>query len=171
MKVNVMAQNFPKLPKKLADAGWQIHDKLGGGGQGGIFSLYHPDFPQNFALKLPNTGCSGTDLERFRREIQTLAAIDHPNVMNIIEFDVDDTIPWMVMPQGQSLDKWWEQIRISLMPTDLFDHAYQCAMEVLMGLTQFHERGETHRDLKPQNVIVVDGTPKVSDAGLIFNPE
>lgn len=167
----LLKKKLPKLPEKLVAAGWKMEARVGGGGQGSIFLIGNPASPRKAALKLPKPGCSSTDLERFRREIRSLAAIKHQNVMSIVEFDADVATPWMVMPWGESLGVWWKQVRKPLAPAHLFDRAYECAIAILAGLSQFHERGETHRDLKPENIIVVDGVVKVSDAGIIFSRE
>jgi serine/threonine protein kinase len=104
--------------------------------------------------------------KRFEREVRYQAQINHPNVVKIIEHNLDDDPPWFVMPLAEgSLKDDLEQDRT------LGGAPQRALFDILAGLEALHEKGFCHRDLKPANVLKfqeVDGsiTYRISDFGL-----
>lgn len=102
-------------------------------------------------------------LERFRREAQTIAALNHPNIVTIHSVDEDAGRHFLTMEliDGQSLDR--------LMASDGLpvSRLFELAIPIADALAEAHSQGITHRDIKPSNVMVNSkGQVKILDFGL-----
>jgi eukaryotic-like serine/threonine-protein kinase len=118
-----------------------------------------------FALKTVQDQWENDDdvVRRFQREVRLMAdELSHPNIVEVIARNVSAKPPWFVMPKadgnlrdeldsGRFGDKQWV--------SDTF-------RQVLEGFAYAHSRKVIHRDLKPQNVLILDGTPLICDFGL-----
>jgi eukaryotic-like serine/threonine-protein kinase len=101
--------------------------------------------------------------KRFAREVRIQSQIRHPNIMPIVEFDLDATPPWFTMPlASQSFD---QKIRADLSNGTVDTAAWQ---DVLAAVEELHRLGYVHRDLKPANVLLVDSKWVLADFGLIL---
>ena len=106
----------------------------------------------------------GEFVERFRREAQAAARLNHPNIVAVYDRGEADGRPYIAMEylQGRTL-KQVIQAEGPLPP----ERAIAIAMQVLAGLRYAHEHGVVHRDVKPHNVLVGDdGRIKVTDFGI-----
>jgi serine/threonine-protein kinase len=144
---------------------YEIVAALGAGGMGEVYRARDTKLNRQVAIKvLPEV--FATDLQRmarFRREAQTLAALNHPNIAHIHEFEDSTGIHALVMElvEGPTLGERIEQGPISL------SEALPIARQIAEALEAAHDQGIIHRDLKPANVKVrEDGTVKVLDFGL-----
>jgi eukaryotic-like serine/threonine-protein kinase len=102
-------------------------------------------------------------LARFEREAQSVAALSHPNILNIFDFGVENGIPFAVMEllEGATLR---DQVLDGALRTRT---AIEYALQIASALHAAHARGITHRDLKPENIFVTrDGRIKLLDFGL-----
>lgn len=99
---------------------------------------------------------------RFRREIRVLLALDHPHIINVLDAELDSDDPYFLMPLAQhSLAD--ETERGALAP----DRIKMILRVVLDALEYAHEQGVVHRDLKPNNILVMpDGAIMLTDFGL-----
>ncbi len=106
---------------------------------------------------------TGGDLERFRTEAESIARLQHPNIVQIFEVGVHDGLPYFSLEfcGGGGLEK-------KLAGTPLPPREAATLLAKLAGAMQAaHAKGVIHRDLKPANVLLADdGTPKISDFGL-----
>jgi serine/threonine-protein kinase len=101
--------------------------------------------------------------ERFMREAQAAAALDHPHICTVFEFEEADenTFISLAYIEGQSLKK-----KIESGPLDL-DEALQMATQIAEGLQEAHKKGVVHRDIKSANIMVTEqGQAKIMDFGL-----
>lgn len=144
-----------------------IEELLATGGMGAVYRARRDDeeFQQQVAIKLVKPGFdSGGLLARFLQERQTLAALDHPNIANLLDGGTTaDGRPYLVMEyiDGLPLHRWCEDQKPSLAERlALFEGI--CA-----GVQHAHRNLVVHRDLKPPNVLVTrDGVPKLLDFGI-----
>lgn len=100
---------------------------------------------------------------RFVREVRVQSQIRHPNIMPVIEFDLETSPPWFTMPLAhQSFEQKIEATRVS----GIVDvGAWQ---DILAAVEELHRLGYVHRDLKPANVLLVEDKWVLADFGLIL---
>ncbi|MEM6294019.1 MAG: protein kinase [Myxococcota bacterium] len=150
-------------PGELSVIGrYEIREELGRGGMGRVLEAWDPSLNRLVAIKvILSTALSSTSRERFTREAETLAALQHPNVIPVYDVGEIDDAPYFVMERidGVTLDVWARQRRIA--------EIIACLRDAGEGLAAVHRAGVLHRDFKPANVIVgADGRPRVGDFGL-----
>jgi eukaryotic-like serine/threonine-protein kinase len=144
---------------------YEITAKLGAGGMGEVWRARDTKLGREVALKvLPQTlAADGERLQRFEREAQLLASLNHPHIAAIygIEDSTDTKALVLELVEGETLQERIERGAIPL------EDALPIARQIAEALEAAHERGVIHRDLKPANVkIQPDGTVKVLDFGL-----
>ncbi|WP_422930044.1 protein kinase domain-containing protein [Singulisphaera sp. PoT] len=150
---------IPQVP------GYDVESVLGQGGMGVVFRARHLRLGRLVAIKMTLAGsyAGHHERERFRREAEAVAALRHPNVVQI--YDIGDWAgrPYFTMEliEGGSLAQ-------KLTGTPQPAHQAAALMETLArAMHAAHQGGIVHRDLKPANIMFTpDGTPKVTDFGL-----
>ena len=146
-------------------AHYEILEKLGQGGMGEVFRAHDSKLGRDVALKvLPEDAARDPERHaRFVREARSIAALKHPNIVTVYSVEESDGVTFLTMElvEGRSLS---EIIPVDGMRLDrFFDHAIPLADAIGFA----HDRGITHRDLKPGNIMVDrDGRLKVLDFGL-----
>jgi Tol biopolymer transport system component len=117
---------------------------------------------RNVALKfLPDAEGDAALRDRFLREAQAAAALNHPNICTIFEIDEERGFLAMELVEGPSLKD-----KISERPLKL-DEALDLASQIAAGLQAAHDKGVTHRDIKPANILLTaNGQVKITDFGL-----
>ena len=149
---------------------YKIVRTLGRGGLGTVYEATHLISQRSDAMKVLLPQQTGTPemAERFRREIQLLAALDHPNISGLHNafYFQDELIMIMELVQGEDLRTFSRRSPIQL-PT-LIGFAGQ----VLQALQYAHSRGVVHRDIKPANIMITPlGTVKVLDFGIAISQD
>ena len=142
---------------------YEIIGPIGAGGMGEVYRARDAKLQRDVAIKvLPELVASDTErVQRFEREAQTLAALNHPNIAQV--HGVIESPPALIMElvEGPELTAC---IGTHGMP---LDEALPVARQIAEALEAAHERGIVHRDLKPANIKVrADGAVKVLDFGL-----
>lgn len=148
-----------------------IKELIGSGGMAKVYRAEQTSLGRSVAVKVMRAGLRHDErlLERFYVEARAASTLNHPNSVAIIDFGaMDDGAPYLVMEhlEGRSLGEVYEQER----PLSI-DRVLRIAHQVLGALEEAHLHGITHRDLKPDNVLVVpkrDGSEmaKVVDFGI-----
>jgi len=144
---------------------YKIIEELGRGGMGVVYQAEDTKLKRTVALKfLPPELTHISELkERFMREAQAAAALDHSNICTVYEFDETEETTFISMAyiEGQSLRK-----KIDSGPLEL-DESLKIAMQVAEGLQEAHNKGVMHRDIKSANIMVTEaGQAKIMDFGL-----
>jgi serine/threonine protein kinase len=107
------------------------------------------------------------DIERFKREIETITSLVHPNIVRVFDFGQEEDFYYYVMEflDGRSLRELIYD-RGHLSPY----HAAEIVRDAARGVAFAHQHGVIHRDLKPSNVMICkDGSVKIVDFGLAFH--
>jgi TolB-like protein/Tfp pilus assembly protein PilF/predicted Ser/Thr protein kinase len=149
---------------------YRIIEELGRGGMGVVYKAEDTKLKRTVALKfLPTELTHVPEIKtRFMREAQAAAALDHPNICTVHEFDEVNEKPFISMAyiEGQSLKDKLESGPLEL------EEALKTAMQIAKGLQEAHKKGIVHRDIKSGNIMVNDsGQAKVMDFGLARKTE
>ena len=144
---------------------YTILEELGRGGMGVVYKAEDTKLRRTVALKFlpPELTHIPEVNERFTREAQAAAALDHPNICTVYEFDQADKTSFISMAyiEGQSLKE-----KIASGPFEL-DEALNIATQVAEGLQEAHKKGIVHRDIKSANIMVTENKQaKIMDFGL-----
>jgi len=144
---------------------YKIIEKIGAGGMGEVYLAEDTKLKRQLALKfLPHHYASDKDLrERFTREAQAAAKLDHPNIVPVYEVGEYQGRPYFAMAHidGKSLR---EVIKEGKLRTD---EAVSLTMQICEGLYKAHKAGVVHRDVKPSNIVIdSDGRARLVDFGL-----
>jgi TolB-like protein/Tfp pilus assembly protein PilF/predicted Ser/Thr protein kinase len=146
-------------------ARYTIIEELGRGGMGVVYKAEDTKLRRTVALKFvpPELTHVPEVKDRFMREAQAAAALDHPNICTVYEFGEDDGANFISMAyiEGQSLKQ-----KIEAGPLGL-EAALKIAEHVAEGLQEAHQKGVVHRDIKSANIMVTErGQAKIMDFGL-----
>lgn len=152
---------------QLLDGKYLLTKKLGEGGMGAVYLGKHATMGKMVAVKILHTDFISNEevVHRFIREAQTAVAINHKNIIDIMDLGaMQSGEPFMVMEylQGAGLD---EIIKIEKQ----VDLALACAIlePTLKAIGAAHDKGVIHRDLKPENIYVNQPTDEMADIKLI----
>ena len=145
--------------------GYKLQARLGAGGMGEVYRARDTRLNRTVAIKLlpSHRDADAHWRDRFHREAQVLAALNHPNIAAIYGFEEANGVPFLIMELvgGDTLER-----RIGRGPIAV-DESLTIASRIAEALEDAHERGIVHRDLKPSNIaFTVDGQVKVLDFGL-----
>ncbi|MFI8434132.1 protein kinase [Streptomyces sp. NPDC079020] len=158
----------------VAGGRYQLRDLLGEGGMASVYLAYDSALDRQVAIKTLHTelGREQSFRERFRREAQAVAKLQHTNIVSVFDTGEDELggalMPYIVMEyvEGQPLGSVLQaDIRsYGAMPAD---KALKVTADVLAALETSHEMGLVHRDIKPGNVMMTKrGVVKVMDFGI-----
>jgi len=146
-------------------------ERLGRGAMGSVYKARHVHTGWHVALKmLSKQEFANSDQSvRFRREIQALSALNHPNIISAYDADCHDDAHFLVMEYvaGQNLHDYLTERH----PLPV-SWCAECIRQAALGLQHAHEHGLVHRDIKPANLLVVLGdgghpdNVKVLDLGM-----
>jgi serine/threonine protein kinase len=144
---------------------YRIEGTLGQGGMGAVLLATDTRLDRKVAIKRILGEAAGNRLavQRFLTEAKSIAALNHPNIVQIYDYGRAKDGPFLIMEfvDGGSL---LDSCRDGAMP---LESAVDMACQLCDGLAKAHELGIIHRDIKPANVLLTkDGTPKLTDFGL-----
>lgn len=155
-----------KYVGKRLDGRYEIHDLIGVGGMAYVYRAYDREEDRWVAIKILKEEFSNNSdfLRRFRNESKAIAVLSHPNIVKVYDVSFGDRIQYIVMEliEGITLKQYIDQegaIR--------WNEALHFTTQILMALECAHEKGIIHRDIKPQNIMLLrDGSIKVADFGI-----
>jgi len=140
-------------PGTILDAKYRLTSLLGEGGMGAVYLAHHLMLKKDVALKTIHSNQLSVDaLERFEREVKSVAALQNPYVVQIFDFGLgEDNQPYYTMEllHGQSLSDALEA-RGAL----TIEETLAIFMQVSTALKSAHNKGIIHRDLKPANIFL-----------------
>lgn len=142
------------IPAALAEhSRYRIVELLGTGGMGSVYRAEHRLMQRHVALKVihPKFVQSKQAVDRFRREVQAAARLQHPNIVHAYDAEQAGDVHFLVMEyvKGTDLSKLLEE-RGPLPVAEACEYIRQAAL----GLQHAHESGMVHRDIKPQNLML-----------------
>ena len=145
---------------------YEILEILGEGGMAFVYKAKDRQLQRTVAIKTlkPNYVSQEKFVDRFRREAQTAANLNHPNIVQIFDWGIEDE-PYFVMEyiEGNTLTS----IISSNRTVGLNDILY-IGSQVASGLKEAHKHGLVHRDIKPGNIMITpSGKVKVTDFGIV----
>ena len=151
-----------RLHHSLGEA-FAIERELGGGGMSRVFLARERALDRRVVVKVLHPELAGVNVDRFRREIQVVAQLQHPHIVPVLAAGEAQGILYFTMPyiDGESLRAWLlRESRLSI------DDAVRVLHDVADALAYAHERGVVHRDIKPDNVLVSRRHATVTDFGV-----
>ncbi len=145
----------------LVNGRYRLDRELGSGFMGVVYQAFDTRLGRNVAIKMLKKEHLGVDgYFRLIQEAQTIAKINHPNIVTIYDAGEFDGIPFMVIEllQGEALT--------AQIPKQ-FEEVVRILLQICAALHEVHRYGIVHRDLKPENVMILpDGNIKLMDFGL-----
>jgi serine/threonine protein kinase/tetratricopeptide (TPR) repeat protein len=144
---------------------YEILAPIGEGGQAEVYRARDPRLQREVAIKIPKEHLARDPaaLSRFEREARAIAALSHPNIIEIHDVGSDDGVTFVVMEllKGETLRQRLRGVPLS------WRAAAELGFSIADGLAAAHSCGVIHRDLKPANVFLTsDGRVKILDFGL-----
>jgi eukaryotic-like serine/threonine-protein kinase len=140
--------------------------KIDSGGFGTVYSAYADENLKVALKQLNDLGVTEKDKKRFIREVKIGQGLKHANIVPILSYDLDCTLPWFSMPLAMG------NLR-RMIPNSSSDESIALSIfqQILIGVSYLHSMKIVHRDLKPENVLIFDwklrpGALKISDFGL-----
>ena len=152
-----------RLAAALADR-YRIERELGAGGMATVYLAEDLKHGRKVAIKVLRPELAAViGAERFVREIRTIAALQHPHILGLIDSGEVDGTAYYVMPyvEGESLrDRLNREKQLPVA------EAVRITTEVAGALDYAHRHGVIHRDIKPENILLHDGSALVADFGI-----
>lgn len=155
-----------KFVGKRLDGRYEIKEIIGVGGMAVVYRAYDNVDDKIVAIKILKEEFTGNEefLRRFQNESKAIAVLSHPNIVKVFDVSFGDLIQYIVMEHidGITLKEYIEQNG----PLS-WNEAVYFTLQILRGLQHAHDKGVVHRDVKPQNIMVLpDNTIKVTDFGI-----
>jgi tRNA A-37 threonylcarbamoyl transferase component Bud32 len=154
---------------------YRVLEPLGRGGMARVYRAYHPQLDRYVAIKVLRSdlveeeeGGAASWRVRFRREAQAVAALRHPNIVQVFDFDMQDDVYYMVMEllEGDSLKTRLIDYRVRG-ERMAYGEIVRVLLDVLDGLAYAHSEGMVHRDVKPANILLNKrGQAVIGDFGI-----
>lgn len=151
---------------KRLDGRYELEEILGVGGMAVVYKAYDTVNNRTVAIKILKKEFASNEgfLHRFQNESKAISVLSHPNIVKVFDMSFGDMIQYIVMEhiEGITLKEFIENSG-----TLVWEDAVYYTIQILRGLQHAHDKGIVHRDVKPQNIMILkDGTIKVTDFGI-----
>ena len=160
-----LARTSGARPRPRALGRYELHEPVGAGGMGTVFSAWDPTLNRQVAVKLLHEAAvDGHRAERFLLERQVLASLEHPHIARLLDAgETEEGRPWFAMDfvDGKPLDLACDEAKLTV------QQRVELMLPVLRAVTAAHQHLVVHRDLKPSNILVDrSGAPRLVDFGI-----
>ncbi len=155
-----------KYTGKKLDGRYEIKELIGVGGMANVYHCYDSIDDREVAIKiLKDEFLDNEDfIRRFKNESKAIAVLNHPNIVRVYDVSFGDMIQYIVMEyiDGITLKEY-----IEMQGVLDWKETLHLTTQILKALQHAHENGIVHRDIKPQNIMLLqDGSIKVTDFGI-----
>lgn len=155
-----------KYTGKRLDGRYEIQELIGVGGMAMVYKAYDTVDDTTVAIKILKDEFLGNSefIRRFKNESKAIAVLSHPNIVKVNDVSFGDKIQYIVMEyiDGITLKEY-----IGHQHSIPWKEAVHFTVQILQALQHAHEKGIVHRDMKPQNIMLLqDGSIKVTDFGI-----
>ncbi len=155
-----------KYTGKRLDGRYEIQELIGVGGMAMVYKAHDTIDDTTVAIKILKDEFSNNSefIRRFKNESKAIAVLSHPNIVKVNDVSFGDKIQYIVMEyiDGITLKEYIEHQHV--IP---WKEAVHFTVQILQAMQHAHEKGIVHRDMKPQNIMLLqDGTIKVTDFGI-----
>lgn len=159
-------KKLDKYTGKRLDARYEIQELIGVGGMAVVYRAYDVIEDRVVAIKILKDEFLGNKefIRRFKNESKAIAVLSHPNIVKVYDVSFGTKIQYIVMEyiSGTTLKEYISQQKVVN-----WQDAVYFARQILSALEHAHNKGVVHRDIKPQNIMLLkDGTIKVTDFGI-----
>jgi serine/threonine protein kinase len=142
----------PSRAGEFIDDRYRLEAEIGAGGLGSVYRATQTKLARQVAVKLLHESWGASDVQRgrFEREAKALAALEHPNIVKVLDYGLSSGQPYLVMEllEGETLTQRLKQGALPL------ESALHIARQLLDALVFMHGAGLVHRDLKASNVFL-----------------
>lgn len=164
--MNSSQEKTDKYIGMLLDDRYEILELIGSGGMANVYKALCHRLNRYDAIKImrEDTASNEEFRKRFRAESQAVAMLSHPNIVSVYDVSHSDDIEYIVMEliEGVTLKQYME--KAGALPSG---EALDFAIQIARALAHAHDKGIIHRDIKPQNIMLLeDGRIKVADFGI-----
>jgi tRNA A-37 threonylcarbamoyl transferase component Bud32/tetratricopeptide (TPR) repeat protein len=163
-EVRVTMTNLRADLQSTLGTAYSLERELGGGGMSRVFLAEETALGRKVVVKvLPPELTAGVNVDRFKREIQVAARLQHAHIVPVLTAGEMSGVPYYTMPfvEGESL-----RARIARTGPLPITEAIGVMRDVAKALAYAHDRGLVHRDIKPDNVMLSGGSAMVVDFGI-----
>lgn len=151
---------------KMLEGRYEIRELVGVGGMANVYKGYDMVDNRTVAIKILRDEFLDNEefLHRFRNEFRAISLLNHQNIVQVYDVSFTNKIQCIVMEyiDGITLKEYIEQEKVIR-----WKEAVHFTIQILRGLQHAHDRGIVHRDIKPQNIMLLqDGSIKITDFGI-----
>lgn len=162
--------SYEKLINRILDKRYRIENVVGVGGMAYVLKAHDIVDNRDVAIKILNDEFRDDEraVKRFINESKTVSMLDHENIVKIFDVVITDERKYIVMEfiDGITLKDYIDRIGVLS-----WKEAVYYIKQILRALSHAHEKQVIHRDIKPQNIMLLsDGTIKVTDFGIAKIP-
>jgi serine/threonine protein kinase len=130
---------------------YRLVKMLGQGGYAEVYLGQHVQFKQQAAVKVLHAHLRGQEIEHFQQEAETIATLAHPGIIRVLDLDVQDGLPFLVIDYAPNGSLRQRYPKGSLVPLPVI---LSSVKQVADALQYVHEQKFIHRDVKPENMLL-----------------